>query len=129
GAADEGPSAGKLLRQRASRRDGCGHAGQMRNLLRHDRRAGLLLSRCGGILGADRARSAVGAVGRSADDCLIRKGHKLSLCPFNSTLVEVAEATVVPPGSHAAVLEICATNHTDTDRSSRVSRTALYRYR
>ena len=41
GAADEGPAAGALLRQRAARRDGGRRARRLRRLLRHDRRAGL----------------------------------------------------------------------------------------
>ena len=42
GAADQGPAAGELLRQRAPRRDGRRFARRVRHLLRHHRRPGLL---------------------------------------------------------------------------------------
>ena len=44
GAADQGPAAGGLLRQRAARRDGRRHARRVRHLLRHHRRPGLRLA-------------------------------------------------------------------------------------
>jgi len=58
GGADEGPAAGRLLRQRAPRRDGRRLARLVRHLFRHDRGPSLRFSRRGRQLGADRARSA-----------------------------------------------------------------------
>ena len=55
GADDEGLAARELLHQRAARRDGGRFAGPVRDLFRHDRRAGVLLAGCGEELAGDRA--------------------------------------------------------------------------
>src|SRR5262245_3487972 len=72
GAAHQGPAAGELFHQRAPRRDGGRFAGQLRHLLRHDRRPGVLLARRWKQLAADRPRLARSAVRRSADAVMIR---------------------------------------------------------
>src|SRR5579885_817977 len=72
GAAGEGTAAERLLRKRAARRDVGGLAGLMRHLLRHHRRSGLRVGRCGQQLDGDRARSSGGAFGRGPDLAMIR---------------------------------------------------------
>src|SRR5690606_4673752 len=72
GAVDEGPAAEGLLRERAARRDGGRHARSVRDLLRHDRRAGVCVGERRRLVGADRQPPAARAVRRSADDPMIR---------------------------------------------------------
>ena len=67
GSAHQRLAAGKLLRQRAARRDGGRQARCVRRLLRHDRRPGVRVGGRGRQLGAYRARSAGRAVRRSAN--------------------------------------------------------------
>src|ERR1035437_6152276 len=66
GGLDEGPAAAGLLREYFARRDVRGLAGSVRDLFRHDRRAGVWLRRRRRQLGPNRAGFAGGAVGRSA---------------------------------------------------------------
>src|SRR6478672_486184 len=72
GSADQGPAAARLLRQRAARRHGGGHAGQMRNLFRDDGRPGVRLLRCGRQLEPNCAGSARGTECGGADTGMIR---------------------------------------------------------
>ena len=72
GAADPGPAAGALLCQRAARRDGRGHPGRLRDLLRHHRRAGVRLGRRGGPLAAGRPGPARRPVRRGPNAVMIR---------------------------------------------------------
>src|SRR5579863_8982626 len=65
-------SATRLLRKRASRCDGGGFARHVRDLLWYDRRPSLRVGGCRRSLGADRARSSAGALGRGADAGMIR---------------------------------------------------------
>ena len=69
GSADERAAAEPLLRQRAPRRDGRRLARSVRRLLRHHRRAGVRVGRCGRQLGADRPRSAVRGVRSRSRRC------------------------------------------------------------
>ena len=72
GGAHQRSAAARLLRERAARRDGRRLARFLRRLLRHHRRAGVLLGRCRRQLGADRARSSGRAFGGGADAAMIR---------------------------------------------------------
>ena len=72
GAADQGPAAGALLRQRVPRRDGGRHARPVRHLLRHHRRPGLPLGRRRRHVGADRAGPAGRALRGSPGAAVIR---------------------------------------------------------
>ena len=67
GAADAGPAAGALLRQRPARRDGRGLPRALRRVRRHDRWAGVRLRRRRRLVDTAGARPARRAVGGGAD--------------------------------------------------------------
>ena len=95
-AADEGPAAERLLRERPARRDGGGLAGQVRHLLRHDGRAGLLLAGRRRLMDADRARSAGGVVGGGSDASVTRRRGDHS----RKLKENIMPVQPVPPGYH-----------------------------
>src|ERR1051326_234756 len=75
----------------------------MRHLLRHDRRAGLLLARRRRQLEADRPRPAGRAVGRGADAAMIRVVLPYHLRNLAHVGAEV-ELAVAPPVSGRSIL-------------------------
>src|SRR5439155_19858713 len=104
GCVDQRAAAERLLRERAARRHGGGFAGQVRDLLRDDWRAGVRLARFRRYVVADRARSAGGVVGGSADAGMI----KVVLPPHLRTLAGVrgdVELEVRAPITQRAVLD------------------------
>src|SRR5215471_5017454 len=72
GGTHQGPTAERLLCERAARCNGGGFPGQVWHLFRDDRRTGLCLSRRRRYMGADCARLAGRAFSRSADIGMIR---------------------------------------------------------
>src|SRR5208283_5178524 len=84
GTAHERPATARLLRERVTRRDGCGLARTVRSVFRDERRAGLCFGRRRRLVESRRARPAGGAVGGSANvamncDLLVARAS----CPFD----------------------------------------------
>src|SRR6185295_17086783 len=104
GSAHERPPAERLLREYSARRDGRRFARQMRNLFRHDRRAGLRLRRWRGFLERNRSRLTRGSLGGSANALMIRVELPFHLQNLAKVTREIT-LEVPPPVTQRSVLD------------------------